>query len=106
MIFKKFTTYHFVKNEHQKKSSFNKLLKGSKNCKKMSHSRRENVTFFFTVFVKKNEYSNPDLEIKNFLKNEKKILQSKESKLKINNEVIIGELSNKYINSINKTPKK
>ena len=42
----------------------------------------------------------PNLKIKNFLKSEKKILQSKDSKLKIDNEIITGKHSNSYINSI------
>ncbi len=59
-----------------------------------------NNDYDLAIFVKKKEYSNPDLKIQNFLKNEKKILQSKESKLKIDNEVIAGKHSNSYINSI------
>jgi len=52
------------------------------------------------LFVKKEKNGNPNLKIKNFLKKNKKILQSKNSKLIIDNEIILGQQSNTYINSI------
>ena len=59
-----------------------------------------NNDYDLALFVKKEEYDNPNLEIKNFSKKNKKILQSKNSKLIIDNEIILGQQSNNYINSI------
>ena len=59
-----------------------------------------NNEYDLAVFVKKEEYEYPKLEIKNFSKKNKNILQSKNSKLIIDNETILGLQSNAYINSI------
>ena len=52
------------------------------------------------IFNKKQEFDNPFLEVKNFLNKSKKILQSKSSKLIINDEIFLGKHNNKDINSI------
>ena len=59
-----------------------------------------NNEYDLAVFIKKEEYNSPNLEIKNFSKKNKKILQSKNSKLIIDNEIILGQETNNYINSI------
>ena len=59
-----------------------------------------NNEYDLAVFIKKEEYDSPNLVIKNFSKKNKKILQSKNSKLIIDNEIILGQQSNTYINSI------
>jgi hypothetical protein len=52
------------------------------------------------LFNKKQEFDVPFLEIKNFLNENKKILQSKSSKLIIDNVIFLGKHNNKDINSI------
>jgi len=59
-----------------------------------------NNQYDIALFNKKKEYNNPKLEVKNFLNNEKKILQSKKSVLIIDNKNILGKETNSYINSI------
>ena len=59
-----------------------------------------NNDYDLALFNKKKEYGIPKLEIKNFNKETKKILQSKDSKLTIDNQIIIGLQSNAYINSV------
>ena len=59
-----------------------------------------NNQYDIALFNKKKEYDNPSLNIKNFSNSEKKILQSKESKLIIGGKNILGNESNLYINSI------
>ena len=59
-----------------------------------------NNDYDLALFNKKKEYEIPKLEIKNFNKETKKILQSKDSKLTIDNQIIIGLQSNAYINSV------
>ena len=60
----------------------------------------QNNEYDLAVFNKKNEFDIPNLKIKNFLKKNKKILQSKNSKLVIDEKTIFGEQSNAYIKSI------
>ena len=59
-----------------------------------------NNDYDIALFNKKKEYEIPNLEIKNFSKKVKKILQSKNSKLTIDNQIISGQQSNAYINSV------
>ena len=59
-----------------------------------------NNEYDLALFNKKNEYENPTVKIKNFNKKTKKILQSKNSKLTIDNQIVLGKHSNTYINSI------
>jgi len=59
-----------------------------------------NNDYDIALFNKKNRYKKPSLEIKNFLKKNKKILQSKNSSLKIDEKIFFGSQSNEYINSI------
>ena len=59
-----------------------------------------NNDYDLALFNKKKEYENPTLKIKNFNKKTKIILQSKNSKLTIDNQIILGKQSNTYINSI------
>jgi len=59
-----------------------------------------NNDYDLALFNKKKEYEIPKLEIKNFNKETKKILQSKDSKLTIDNQIILGLQSNAYINSV------
>jgi len=60
----------------------------------------QNNEYDLAVFNKKNEFDIPNLKIKNFQKKNKKILQSKNSKLVIDEKTIFGEQSNAYIKSI------
>ena len=59
-----------------------------------------NNEYDIALFNKKKEYDNPSLNVKNFQKNEKKILQSKKSTLIIDDNIILGKQTNSYINSI------
>ena len=59
-----------------------------------------NNDYDLALFNKKKEYENPTLKIKNFNKKTKIILQSKNSKLTIDNQIILGKQSNTHINSI------
>ncbi len=59
-----------------------------------------NNDYDIALFNKKNEYSEPFLKIKNFSKKNKKILQSNNSKLTIDEKFFLGGQSNEYINSI------
>ena len=54
--------------------------------------------FDIALFNKKMEYKSPTLEIKNFFKENKKILQSKNSQLIIDKEMILGKHTNADIN--------
>ena len=60
----------------------------------------KNNKYDLAVFNKKQEYAAPSLKIKNFINKEKKILQSKNSKLIIDNVIFEGKESNGYINSL------
>tara|TARA_Y100000389_G_scaffold3743_1_gene3573 strand:- start:7054 stop:9618 length:2565 start_codon:yes stop_codon:yes gene_type:complete len=59
-----------------------------------------NNQYDLALFNKKQEFDTPFLEIKNFLNKNKKILQSKSSKLIIDDVIILGKDNNKDINSI------
>lgn len=59
-----------------------------------------NNQYDVALFNKKQEFDTPFLEIKNFLNKNKKILQSKSSKLIIDDVIILGKNDNKDINSI------
>ena len=59
-----------------------------------------NNQYDIALFNKKQEFDTPFLEIKNFLNVNKKILQSKSSKLVIDNVIFLGKNNNKDINSI------
>ena len=59
-----------------------------------------NNEYDIAVFNKKKEFGSPSLEVKNFLNIDKKILQSKNSMLIINNKQFLGKDSNAYINSL------
>ena len=59
-----------------------------------------NNDYDIALFNKKKEYEIPNLEIKNFSKKVKKILQSKNSKLTIDNQIISGQQSDAFINSV------
>jgi hypothetical protein len=59
-----------------------------------------NNDYDIVLFNKKKEYNNPTLKIKNFEKNNKKILQSKKSILVIDENNILGKQTNSYIKSL------
>jgi hypothetical protein len=59
-----------------------------------------NNQYDIAIFNKKQEFETPSLEVKNFLNEKKKILQSKNSKLIINETLFLGKDTNKYINSL------
>jgi len=59
-----------------------------------------NNQYDVAIFNKKQEFDTPFLEIKNFLNENKKILQSKSSKLIIDDLIFLGKNNNKDINSI------
>jgi len=59
-----------------------------------------NNDYDIALFNKKKEYEIPNLKIKNFSKKVKKILQSKNSKLTIDNQIISGQQSDAFINSV------
>ena len=59
-----------------------------------------NNQYDMALFNKKQEFDTPFLEIKNFLNKNKKILQSKSSKLIIDDVIFLGKHKNKDINSI------
>ena len=60
----------------------------------------KNNKYDLALFNKKQEYSSPSLKIKNFINKDRKILQSKNSKLIIDNIIFEGKESNSYINSL------
>ena len=59
-----------------------------------------NNQYDIALFNKKKEYGVPTLNLTNFTINEKKILQSKKSSLIIDENNILGNETNSYINSI------
>ena len=59
-----------------------------------------NNEYDLALFTKKKEYDIPSLKIKNFSKKVKKILQSDDSNLIIDDKVFLGRQSNALINSI------
>ena len=59
-----------------------------------------NNKYDIAVFNKKQEFSSPSLEVKNFSREKNKILQSKNSQLVIDNTQFVGKDSNEYINSL------
>ena len=59
-----------------------------------------NNEYDIAVFNKKQEFGTPSLEVKNFINKDKKILQSKNSMLIINDKQFLGKDNNTYINSL------
>ncbi len=59
-----------------------------------------NNKYDIALFNKKQEYEAPSLKVKNFINKNRKILQSKNSKLIIDNVIVLGKESNNYINSL------
>ena len=59
-----------------------------------------NNEFDIAIFNKKQEFTNPSLEVKNLLNVKSKILQSKNSELVINDTKFLGKDTNAYINSL------
>ena len=59
-----------------------------------------NNQYDIAVFNKKQEFDIPFLEVKNFINKSQKILQSRSSKLIIDDVVFLGKQNNQYINSV------
>jgi hypothetical protein len=66
----------------------------------LENVKSTNNQYDIALFNKKQEFDTPFLEIKNFLNENKKILQSKSSKLIIDDVIFLGKHKNKDINSI------
>ena len=59
-----------------------------------------NNQYDIAVFNKKQEFDIPFLEVKNFINKSQKILQSRSSKLIIDDVIFLGKQNNQDINSI------